>query len=300
MRSVDLNHWKKFMPKNLYHYVVAASFALCTPISFAQDKAPEQSTPLASESKKPLWELGVGLGGLRSPAYIGASQNTQRLLPIPYVIYRGEIFRADENGIGARLLSGDNYDIDFSLGAGLGGGNQTIDLRKGMPKLGPTFEIGPRLSWRVAQPSKDSMVQVNFPLRAVFEFNNGIKNRGFVFEPNVRYTNENIGAGIGFVAQAGLLWGDEKIHKHYYEVLPVYATVGRPVFTSKNGLLATRFSVAAFKDVTPNLSVGAFARMDLSGNSASEKSSLHAKNNGLTVGFGLNYTFAKSSTLVNW
>jgi MipA family protein len=198
------------------------------------------------------------------------------------------------------LLKGDNYELDFSLGASLGGNNAKITLRNGMPKLGPSFEIGPRLALNLAQPTKESLVTLNIPLRAVFEFNSGIKNRGYVFEPNVRYTNQNIGAGVGFVAQAGLLWGDRKLHDHYYGVAPQFATLARPSYTAKAGLLTTRLSVAAFKDINPDLSVGAFIRSDLSSNSANQKSPLHVKNSGLTVGFGVTYTFAKSSTLVNW
>ncbi len=280
--------------------ISVSNFVVVPSASLAQEKKPEETPQQKPGDKRPLWELGVAAGGLRSPVYIGASQNTQRLLPLPYVVYRGEFFRVDEEGVGARLLKGENYAVDFSLGAGLGGGNQTIDLRKGMPKLGPTFEIGPRLTWTLARPSNDTAVTLNLPLRAVFEFNSGVKNRGFVIEPSVRYTDENIGAGVGFVAQAGLLWGDEKVHKHYYSVLPIYATSGRSTYTAKSGLLATRLSVALFKDINPNLSVGAFARMDLSSNSANQLSPLHAKNNGLSIGFGVIYVFAIWSTLVGW
>jgi MipA family protein len=258
------------------------------------------SEPNASASGQPLWEVGVGLGALRAPTYIGSNQTAQRVLPLPYFIYRGEILRVDENGVDARLLRGDNYRLDLSLGASLGGNNEKIKLREGMPKLGPSFEIGPRFTLDIARPNKDSLLSLNIPVRAVFEINGGIKNRGFIFEPNVRYTKENIGAGVGVIAQAGLLYGNEKVQQHYYAVAPAFATQARPAYTAKAGVLGTRLSFVAFKDVTPNFSLGGFVRVDLSGNAANRKSALHVKNNGITIGLGGNYSFARSSTLVNW
>jgi MipA family protein len=284
--------------KKITGFVLISSWFCLFDLTFAQDTKTSENKP--ATAGQPLWEVGVGLGGARSPVYIGSNQTTQRILPLPYFIYRGEIFRVDEDGIDAKILSGENYRLEVSLGGSLGGNNDKIKLREGMPKLGPSFEIGPRFTLDLAKPSKDSLISLNLPLRAVFEINGGLKNRGFIFEPNVRYTKENIGAGISVVAQAGLLYGNEKIQQHYYGVAPAFATLERPRYTAKAGMLGTRLSLGAFKDVNQNLSLGAFVRFDLSSNAANRDSALHVKNNGVTVGIGGNYTFARSSTLVSW
>jgi MipA family protein len=271
-------------------------FIVTSGVAGAQEKKTEGVTTTTS---KPLWELGVGVGGLRAPAYIGAEQSTQRALPLPYFVYRGDVFRIDEDGVEARILKGENYEFDLSLGASLGGGNQKIKLRDGMPKLGPSFEIGPRFSLTIARPSKDSKISLGVPVRAVLEFNGGVKARGFIVEPNVNFTKQDIGWGISLVAQAGVIWGDQRVQQHYYSVLPQYATSARPTYTAKAGLLTTRLSVGAFKDLTPNMGVGLFVRSDLASNAANQKSPLHVRNNGYTVGIGFNYTFAKSSVMVD-
>ena len=35
---------------------------------------------------KPLWELGMGVGGLSMPAYRGADQHRDWLFPVPYFV----------------------------------------------------------------------------------------------------------------------------------------------------------------------------------------------------------------------
>ena len=47
----------------------------------------------------PLWELGLGVAGLWFPDYRGADETRGYVLPVPYVVYRGEFFKADRNGI---------------------------------------------------------------------------------------------------------------------------------------------------------------------------------------------------------
>ena len=50
--------------------------------------------PLAAQAvaeDKPLWEFGLGAASLSFPAYRGSDQRRNFLLPVPYVIYRGEV-----------------------------------------------------------------------------------------------------------------------------------------------------------------------------------------------------------------
>ena len=52
----------------------------------------------------PLWELGIGAAAVRLPDYRGSDQAHSYLLPLPYVVYRGKILRADRDGARALLL----------------------------------------------------------------------------------------------------------------------------------------------------------------------------------------------------
>jgi MipA family protein len=276
------------------------AYALLTTLASAPLAHAQQTpnTEHADLTLKPLWELGVGLGAARTPAYIGASETVQRVLPVPYVIYRGEIFRADQDGVGARVLRGDNWLFDLGFSAGLDGNNKELVARKGMSKLGPTFEVGPRFRWFVAKPSPGELISFNVPLRAVIEINGGLKGQGAVLEPTLRYDNDHFFRGVGLVAQAGVLVGDRRVNGHYYNVAPQFATAARPTYFAKSGLMATKVSAVLYKEVTPDLSIAVFARWDGSSSAANEASPLHTKANAFTFGLGATYSLMKSSQMV--
>jgi outer membrane protein len=61
----------------------------------------------AAAADAPLWELGLGVAGLRLPHYRGAQEARSWLLPVPYAVYRGEILRANRDGVKAMLLDSD-------------------------------------------------------------------------------------------------------------------------------------------------------------------------------------------------
>ena len=63
------------------------------------------------DEKQPKYELGVGAIGLQSPFYPGAGQSRFRVIPFPFFIYRGEVFRADDEGTRARLQKAQSYEF---------------------------------------------------------------------------------------------------------------------------------------------------------------------------------------------
>jgi len=67
-------------------------------------------TSIAEE--KPLWELGFGFFALTSPDYRGSDESRDYLLPLPYIIYRGDILRVDRSGIYGRLFESDRVNLD--------------------------------------------------------------------------------------------------------------------------------------------------------------------------------------------
>ncbi|MGP8153482.1 MAG: MipA/OmpV family protein [Smithella sp.] len=67
--------------------------------------------------EKPLWELGVGLGLLQIPDYLGSDENRLYPLPYPSVVYRGDILKIDEQRVSGQIFKTDRISL---LTVGLG------------------------------------------------------------------------------------------------------------------------------------------------------------------------------------
>ena len=67
--------------------------------------APSAVEPSTAEVR-PLWEAGVGVIAGAIADYPGSDHYRVRGLPIPYFIYRGDFFRADQSGTRLRAGSG--------------------------------------------------------------------------------------------------------------------------------------------------------------------------------------------------
>ena len=127
------------------------------------------ATAQAQEQGLPLWELGVFAGGLSSPAYPASSERSTRALVLPTFIYRGEVFRSDRGGVGARLLRTEDTELDIGFAASLPASSQDIPARQGMTDLGTLIEFGPRLKGTLARPSAGSRLRYELPLRTVLD-----------------------------------------------------------------------------------------------------------------------------------
>src|SRR5688572_20313454 len=58
-----------------------------------------------------LWEVGLVAGGAYLPDYPAAGQNHSKWIAAPYLIYRGNILRADREGARARLIRHKYFDL---------------------------------------------------------------------------------------------------------------------------------------------------------------------------------------------
>src|SRR5258708_37379152 len=77
----------------------------------------------AAPQKESLYEAGIFFGGGYFPDYPGSNENHARYLPLPYMIYRGSIVRADErDGVRARAILAKRIHMELSV-AGLFPGN---------------------------------------------------------------------------------------------------------------------------------------------------------------------------------
>jgi len=108
-------------------------------------------TSIASE-ELPLWEVGVGVGGLSQSYYTGTKQKRRFAFPVIVPVYRGEIIKSDDKGMRAELFNNNKLKLEASLDFNL---------------------------------STDSD---NFPVRANIGFNSSNADiNGYTFSPNIAY-----------------------------------------------------------------------------------------------------------------
>lgn len=242
----------------------------------------------------PLWEVGAIAGALSTPAYPASSHQNRRVMALPYLIYRGDVLRADRGGLGARLVHSDRWELDVGFSGALPASSNEVELRRGMPDLGTLLEFGPRLKVRLAQPAADARVTLELPLRAALEFNGGVRQIGYALEPKLAYEREMVG-DWRVKSAVSVLIGDQQLNQYFYGVPATYATATRPAFDAQSGLISTRLTVDGSKRLSPDLSLFAFARYDLHNGSANRASPLFAQDSGTSVGLALAWTLGRSS-----
>lgn len=256
----------------------------------AQDGKPP--APLA------LWEIGaVGLG-VSQQAYPGASQQVGRGLALPYLIYRGKYVRADRETLGLRALNTPRFELDVGFAGAFGSRSDAVDARSGMPDLGTLVEFGPRLKWHLGEGASGNRLRAEFALRGVFDLDDRLSHKGIAFEPRLIYEQRGNG-GWRYRTSFGAVVGNQQLADTLYGVAPAYATPGRPAYTAESGLIAWRLGGNVSHDLTPKVHLFGFARFDSVAGAANRASPLVQKTTGTSVGLGLTYTFARSTTLAS-
>lgn len=258
--------------------------------------------PTASAQERdaglPLWEAGVFAGAASTPAYPGSADRASRALVIPVVIYRGEVLRADRDGVGARLYRSDNVQFDVGFAASLPSSSDDSAVRKGMPDLGTLVEFGPRLNLTLARPAPGHRLQLELPVRAVLELGGGVRRQGYAIEPKLSYELRELAQGWSLTASAGVVWGDAELNRFFYNVSPAYATATRPAYDAQPGLIATRLGLSTSKAITGDLRIFGFARHEVFDASANKASPLYQQSTGSSVGVGLVWILGRSEKKV--
>ena len=271
----------------------ALACLLAAPTLAAQGLDAEHAEP-PGRPAQPLWEIGLAGGVVSTPSYPGAEDRETRGLVLPTIMYRGKIFRADQGGIGARLFRSDAAELDVGLAASLPARSDDVAARSGMPDLGGLAEFGPRLKLRLAQIDERRAIRAELPLRAVIEVRSGLHHQGYTFEPRIAYEERSRDGKWRFEAHTAVVVGDGKINRYFYEVRPEYATATRPAYAADSGLILARVGVFAARVVNRDLRVYGFLRAENYGIGANDTSPLHRRDNGLSAGMGLAWTWKRS------
>jgi outer membrane scaffolding protein for murein synthesis (MipA/OmpV family) len=249
----------------------------------------------------PRWELGVGVAALRLPAYRGAEGSEDYLLPFPYLTYRGDRLRVDEEGMRTRLFDRERWRLDFSLAGNLPVKSEPQGVRAGMPALDPIGEIGPTLdwsAWRTALPGHEAALELwlRAPLRAAFSVGDPLlDHHGWVFSPSIElvYRQGSERSLSRWSLSAGPLYATQDFHRYFYEVAPAYASASRPAYAADGGYAGARVTLSYVVN-RQNWFVGAFARYDDLGGAVFADSPLVESSQYFALGLAVSRVFAAS------
>jgi len=256
--------------------------------------------PGAAAEAKPLWEIGLGAAVLNGPDYRGAGERTTFVLPMPYVIYRGKILRAEGDTLRGLLHKSDRLEINVSVGGSTPVKSDSADARKGMPNLDPALEIGPSVNYTLAGSDKGPWEwQLRLPLRAVVTADSwSPEYRGVVANPNLSFdAREWLGGGWRLGTSVGPMFGDARNHGYYYDVAAKYATPQRPEYRADGGYAGMRTSISVTNRIG-NVWLGGYLRYDNVAGAAFDDSPLVRSDNGVSFGVAFAVVFKRSTRMV--
>jgi len=255
---------------------------------------------IAGAAEKPLWEFGLGVGAVSFPDYRGSDRQRLHPVPIPYLVYRGDFFKADRDGVRGVFFDSDRVELNVSLAASVPVDSDGNEARRGMSDLKSTIEIGPSLDitlWR--SDDRRAKLDLRLPLRWATLVQGSPRDVGLVFSPRVNLDVRDPfgyqGWNLGLLA--GPIYADERNNAYFYDVSPAYATPSRPTYASESGYGGTQFIVALSKRY-PSFWVGAFARYDTLQGAVFEDSPLVRRDSAWAAGFGIAWMLGESSQRV--
>ena len=260
------------------------------------------STALAAQAQGaelPLWEAGAGVAILNFPDYRGSDQRHTLVLPLPYLVYRGEFLKADRESVRGEFYKSERIELHVSANGSIPVESKDNVARSGMPDLDPTLEIGPNLTVNLLR-SDTVHLNLRFPVRAVIATDLAhARDEGWVFTPqlNVDFYDLFPGPGWNLGFAAGPLYGNRRYHNYFYGVAPQFATPVRPAYDAPAGYSGTQF-VTALSKRFPSYWIGAFARADALSGAAFEASPLVRQKQAFAAGIAVAWVFGRSRRLV--
>jgi MipA family protein len=250
----------------------------------------------AAAADEPLWEAGLGVAALHFPDYRGSSHSRTYALPSPYLVYRGEVLKADRQGLRGVLLQTDRINLNLSVGASLPVRSSDDTVRAGMPDLKPSFELGPSLvltAWRSAD--RRARLDIRLPVRGAVTVEARPHFIGSQFYPHANLDLRDPAglSGWNLGLAAGPVYTDARYNRYFYSVPAAYATAERPAYTPAGGYGGAQF-LAALSKRFPSFWVGGFARYDSLRGAAFVDSPLVTTKRYVSAGLAVSWIFAES------
>lgn len=252
----------------------------------------------AQTEELPLWELGLGFGGLHQPYYPGSDATRSFLFPVPVPVYRGKIVKSDDEGVRAEIDLNDRIKFSFSVDFNLGVDSEDVPVRAGMDDIDTQFQIGPSLDLNLKE-TEQSQWLLRIPIRASFGFGDGVNNNGYTFAPNItyfryfNYRNEE----WRFSAALGPQFGSSDFNNLYYGVDEAFVTPERPFYEAQGGYSGARGLLTLKSQNSKRLLIW-FVRYDDINGAKFDDSPLTQTSGGVSVGFAYSHFFWKSKRTV--
>jgi MipA family protein len=252
----------------------------------------------AGAEEKPLWELGLGIGVLACNDYRGSDTTHAYPLPLPYFVYRGTLFKADDKGLRGLFLNQERVELELSANGTAPVRNDAA--RSGMPELRPTVEIGPQLDvhlWR--STDRRLRLDLRLPARAAFSVEAVPRLVGTYLAPNlsldIAQHPGSDGWKLGLLA--GPLIADHRYDAYFYSVAPQFATATRPAFDAAGGYAGAQMLVALTRRY-PSWWIGAYVRHDTLAGASFAASPLVKRDSYWSAGLGVAWILRRSARLV--
>ena len=251
-----------------------------------------------SPTGRPLWELGIGVAPITFPQYPGAREHRSYVLPMPYVIYRGERLRSDSGGARGLLFDSERFELDFSADGTTPVDSTDDGPRDGMADLDPIFEAGPSLNINLHRGST-GIWELRLPVRAAISASGfSLSHEGWRFTPVLNYSNAAPSDGwrVGFSIGPG--FANRQYHGYYYDVGGLEATSGRAAYRAEAGYSGL-FLTSSLSRRFERFWVGGFLRYQSLHGAAFADSPLVERSHSVTAGVGITWIAWKSATLVH-
>lgn len=260
--------------------------------------------PLAcAESKpesKPRWEIGLGVGTARVPDYRGSDEHGNYTLPFPYLVYRGDILKADKDGLRTKVFGLEGLRMDFTMGLSNPVSNSDNRARAGMPDRPWVVELGPALDARLFV-SDDERTRLRFRLPVSYGIAIGQDGGGNGWQAAPRLVldvRDVLGAkGWHWNLLGGPIFATRQRHAWYYDVAPVYARPDRPAYSAKGGYSGTTL-VTGLTTRIDRMWVGGFVRYDSLQGAAFADSPLVKTRHYGAIGIAFSWVLWESSEMV--
>ncbi|MDN5870828.1 MAG: MipA/OmpV family protein [Nitrococcus sp.] len=253
---------------------------------------------MEKEKELPLWEVGLGVAPIVFSNYRGADQQTTYVLPLPYIIYRGNLLKVDRSGPRGVLFDTERLELNISFDVAPPVDSNDNDARAGMDDLDATVQIGPILKVQLTEEDADLPLRLNLPLRTVIatDFTH-VEHVGWVLHPQMWLDLPKL-HGWGTSIGVGPIFADEGYHDYYYGVSPDFATASRPAYKGKAGYSGSSVLMGTSRRFGP-LWVGAFLRYDNLTGAAFEDSPLVETKHAFIAGAGIAWIFWRSEERVS-
>ena len=251
----------------------------------------------ATAKELPVWEVGVGVGGLSMSHYLGADESASYGFAYPFFIYRSEYIRADRDGLRAKLFQRDNLRLNISVNASLPVNSEDNRTREGMDDLDPMLEIGPTIQYRLYQSSNNyHHWKLDFPLRVGLTFGGpDVANRGWLTNPSLVYSGGD--SHWKQWVSVGPMFAEQRYHRYFYDIDKEFVREGREEYRSKSGYVGTKLSMSLRRKFD-QLSIGGFVRYVNLHGAANEDSPLVKARDYFAFGVAINWRIAQSTKTV--